>query len=1061
MKNHLKFTRWLAFMLLFIAGTGAMAQPYPNSGDHTVCLNSNEPYGVVATPGSTYAWSIIAGTGGNGIINLGASPFDLITVTWNSVGTCTLRVIETNAAGCDGLPVDIIITVNPVPNVDPIANQVVCAGELTAAVSFTGAVPGTVFNWTNDTPGIGLAATGSGNIAAFTAVNLTNAPIVATITVTPSYTNAGATCTGTPETFTITVNPAPTVDAVADQVVCNAAPTTAITFTGNIPVGVDYNWTNDTPGIGLAATGTGNIASFNAINLTNAPIVATIVVTPSYTNGGETCPGVPETFTITVNPTPDVVAVADQVVCAGELTDAISFTGAVPGTVFNWTNDTPGIGLAATGTGNIAAFTAVNLTNAPIVATIIVTPSYTNDGVTCTGTPETFTITVNPAPSVDPVADQVVCNAAPTTAITFTGNIAVGVDYNWTNDTPGIGLAASGTGNIASFNAVNLTNAPIVATIVVTPSYTNGGETCPGVPETFTITVNPTPTVVAVADQVVCAGELTDAISFTGAVPGTVFNWTNDTPGIGLAATGTGNIAAFTAVNLTNAPIVATIIVTPSYTNDGVTCTGTPETFTITVNPAPSVDPVADQVVCNAAPTTAITFTGNIAVGVDYNWTNDTPGIGLAATGTGNIASFNAINLTNAPIVATIVVTPSYTNGGETCPGVPETFTITVNPTPDVVAVADQVVCAGELTDAISFTGAVPGTVFNWTNDTPGIGLAATGTGNIAAFTAVNLTNAPIVATIIVTPSYTNDGVTCTGTPETFTITVNPAPSVDPVADQVVCNAAPTTAITFTGNIAVGVDYNWTNDTPGIGLAASGTGNIASFNAVNLTNAPIVATIVVTPSYTNGGETCPGVPETFTITVNPTPTVVDPVDQIVCNGEATDPVVFTGAVAGTVYGWTNDTPGIGLAAVGSGDIASFNAVNLTALPIVATITVTPSYTNDGVTCTGTPQSFTITVNPQPLPTITQSPAGDICFGTAGVVYTTEAGMTNYSWNVVGGTITAGGTATDNTVTVTWDGAGPYSVSVSYTNTNGCPAPAPTIFVPVITPLPVTSPIYHN
>jgi gliding motility-associated-like protein len=41
------------------------------------------------------------------------------------------------------------------------------------------------FNWVNDTPGIGLAAIGSGNIAAFTAVNNTDAAITATITVTP------------------------------------------------------------------------------------------------------------------------------------------------------------------------------------------------------------------------------------------------------------------------------------------------------------------------------------------------------------------------------------------------------------------------------------------------------------------------------------------------------------------------------------------------------------------------------------------------------------------------------------------------------------------------------------------------------------------------------------------------------------------------------------------------------------------------------------------------------------------------------------------------------------
>jgi hypothetical protein len=102
---------------------------------------------------------------------------------------------------------------------------------------------------------------------------------------------------------------------------------------------------------------------------------------------------------------------------------------------------------------------------------------------------------------------------------------------------------------------------------------------------------------------------------------------------------------------------------------------------------------------------------------------------------------------------------------------------------------------------------------------------------------------------------------------------------------------------------------------------------------------------------------------------------------------------------------------------------------------------------------------TITVTPLPVPTITAT-ANPVCFGTIGT-YTTESGMTNYTWVVVGGSITAGGTLTDNTVTVNWNGTGPYSISVTYTNGSGCPASTPTVLPVTVTPLPVTSPIYHN
>ena len=67
-----------------------------------------------------------------------------------------------------------------------------------------------------------------------------------------------------------------------------------------------------------------------------------------------------------------------------------------------------------------------------------------------------------------------------------------------------------------------------------------------------------------------------------------------------------------------------------------------------------------------------------------------------------------------------------------------------------------------------------------------------------------------------------------------------------------------------------------------------------------------------------------------TVTVFPTPTVpvVSPTTQFVCNGLTTTAISFSGSpVAGTVYNWTNGTTSIGLGSPGSGNIASFTAVN--------------------------------------------------------------------------------------------------------------------------------------
>jgi hypothetical protein len=99
-------------------------------------------------------------------------------------------------------------------------------------------------------------------------------------------------------------------------------------------------------------------------------------------------------------------------------------------------------------------------------------------------------------------------------------------------------------------------------------------------------------------------------------------------------------------------------------------------------------------------------------------------------------------------------------------------------------------------------------------------------------------------------------------------------------------------------------------------------------------------------------------------------------------------------------------------------------------------------------------SHLATTNPRPGPTIT-GPAS-VCPGSTGNVYTTEAGMSGYTWIVsAGGTITAGGTPTSNTVTVTWwNTAGAQTVSVNYANAFSCPALAPTVLNVTINPLPV-------
>ncbi len=599
-----------------------------------------------------------------------------------------LKVHNTNATENESENYPFKIIIKAIPTVNQTNDQTVCNNLNTTAINFSGNnISGVVYNWTNNTPSIGLDGSGSGNISSFKALNTTNSRVTATITVTPTANG----CTGTPKTFKINVDPTTSFNKPADITVCDGVNTSAITFTGASVTGTTYAWTNNNTAIGLAASGNGNISTFNATNTTSAPIDATITVTP-IANG---CEGTPQSFTITVNPTTTFTKPTDVVACNSETISAINFTGAsVSGTTYAWTNDNAAIGLAASGNGNISTFNASNTTNAPISATITVTPTANN----CEGTPQSFNITVNPTTTFTKPTDVVACNSDSISAINFTGASVSGTTYAWINDNTAIGLAASGNGNISTFNATNTTNAPINATITVTPTANN----CEGTPQSFNITINPTTTFTKPTDVVACNSESISAINFTGAsVSGTTYAWTNDNTVIGLAASGNGNISTFNATNTTDTPISATITVTP--TANG--CTGTQQTFTITVNPTATFTQPSNIIACNEDIISEIVFEGNTVTNTTYNWTNNNTAIGLPASGTGNIASFTATNNGTAPIVAEITVTPIANN----CEGTPQTFTINVNPTIVIEFELIPVTCNGEKNGEINITSATGG----------------------------------------------------------------------------------------------------------------------------------------------------------------------------------------------------------------------------------------------------------------------------------------------------------------------------------------------------------------
>ena len=856
--------------------------------DATVCASFDASFTVAATgTGLTYQWN----KGGTPITGATSATYTISHAALADDGSYTVTV--SGATGCDAITSDpASLTVNQLISITQPASVEVCDNAASVSFSITANGTNPTYVWRKG----GIPIDDGGN---------TSGTKTATLMITNPKSGDGGSYdvvvsvegTGCNQIISdpgvLSVDPLSVGGTVsADQYICTGTIPGDITLFNNVGDVVKWQSSSD-PAFGsptdIAVTST-TLPGSTIGAITTTTYFRAVVKSGSCNTDNST------TATVIVNPTPDVNAITNQTVCAESTTTAISFSGTVNGTVYNWSNNTTSIGLAATGNSDISSFTAKNPGTTPLTATITVTPSYTNGGATCTGTSRDFTITVNPAATVNHVDDQTVCNNVNTADINFQSNQTGGtITYAWSNDNASIGLAGSGTGNIASFKGTNSGNDAVEANISVIPTYLNNSVSCPGTSNSFKITVNPTPVITNSFDNpTYCNGDNTAAgVTFTSNVTGATFSWTSIVD-VGFGTSGNGNISLFTAKNTTSAPVTTTVTVTP--TANG--CPGTSSTFTIIVNPTATItnnfaDPVA-YTYCNNSTGAAIDFTSDVA-GATYSWTCSTD-IGFGTSGTDNISSFTATNSTNAPVTATITVTPTA-NG---CAGTSKTFKITVNPTPTISNTLNNVVyCNGASGSGISFTGPVSGETFSWTSSS-NVGFGASGNGNIPTFTATNASSVPVTATVTVTASANS----CSNSSYNFTVTVNPTATItNTFTNPVYCNGSSGSAVSFSSNVS-GATYSWTSSKD-VGFGVSGTGDIGAFTATNSTNVPVITTVTVTP-LANG---CTGTSKNFTITINPTTSIVtNPVGATYCQNSTASPLTVTATGTGTLsYQWYTNT----------------------------------------------------------------------------------------------------------------------------------------------------------
>ncbi|MBL7871773.1 MAG: hypothetical protein JNM78_09200, partial [Cyclobacteriaceae bacterium] len=524
----------------------------------------------------------------------GTSINQTLTATTSSSGTATYTITP-SASGCNGTPIVVVVTVDPVPNVVALpASQTICSGATTSiALSTTNGVGGASYSWTRVDSGVSGALVGSGASINETLTATGSTAGTATYTITPA---AGG-CNGTAITVIVTVNPLPNVVAApASQTICSGTNSSISLSTTNGVAGATYSWTVVQSNVSGASSGFGTSINQTLTATTSSSGTATYTITPSASG----CNGTAIVVVVTVSPAPRIINTPLTVTrCSG--VGPLNFTPVidVAGSSYSWTSSISGpitpASITAGGTSTIID-NPINIGS--VAGTVTYTIVATGPGSSfCVGSGVNYVVTVNPAP-VGSNDVKTVCSDIPVDYnlllnIASLGN-NVGSTFSWVaTDNPNPLVTGESTiaivGPIITDVITNLTNTNQNVVYTVTPTSTSG---CAGAPFQITITIKPEPVGFSATAPDICSGASVNynlqnnVNTFPGNNLATNFTWTATTqPNVTGETTSlkSGSLIDDVLVNTTTINQTVTYTVTPTSQVGG--CAGDPFTIQVNVNP--------------------------------------------------------------------------------------------------------------------------------------------------------------------------------------------------------------------------------------------------------------------------------------------------------------------------------------------------------------------------------------------------------------------------------------------------------------------------------------------
>ena len=587
------------------------------------------------------------------------------------------------------------------------------------------------------------------------------------------------------------------VNAQSNQVVTNGDTTNTVKFPG---VTCTYNWVNNNPAIGLPASGSGNITSFTAVNTGSNPVTATITATPingefAYiANNGDNTVSVINTinnmvvahltgfslpYGVVVGPDNSKVYITN--IGAGGFISVLNTADNTLITKIPVEQQITGIAISPDGTRlyaseNVGAIAIINTTTNTVITTV---PA--DDPLGLAVSPEGFWLyEANPNSGNITKMNTATHDIVATTYVGLSPTDVVlnpngSIEYVAVKNSNYIAVVNAGTGAI-------ITNIPVGAAPF--GEVMNSTGTLLYVTNSGSGTVSVINTVNNNIISTINVGTQPQGISITP-----------DDGELFVTNSKSNNVSV---INTANNTVIATLPVGTyplslgKFISGKINCDNSPVTFTITVNStsslalisatsakgeisacegSPSVDPYIQQfTVSGINLTSAVVATApagfEVSTSQDKGYGNNvnvTIPLGInGAQGAAIVYVRSSASASSGPISGNVVLTSAGASAKNVA------VSGIVNSLPTVDAVSNQIVTDGLASAPVSFNGT--GSSFTWVNNTPGIGLPASGTGNISPFTAINKTGSPIVAQITVTPSFSSNAYIISHTGNNITV---------------------------------------------------------------------------------------------------------------------------------------------------------------------------------------------------------------------------------------------------------------------------------------------------